>query len=188
MRVSRGVVSLHRGLQARTLLGCVPRTLQVARLRLGGRRNLEHGPRLMASALDVPRETQQPSGAAACASRHDMLAQKRWVVVGRGTNDVVPRLVAHLTEHGRQALLVDPYGKSGPEVPRSLEELPVEETVDVVDFCCNPSAFGKAIIAQCAARGIHNVFIQPGAGNAELEDDCKAAGIAFHHGCVLLEI
>ena len=41
---------------------------------------------------------------------------------------------------------------------------------------------------QAAILGIKHVFVQPGAGSPEIDALCARAGIAVHHGCVLVEL
>mmetsp|Transcript_10204 Transcript_10204/g.30682 ORF Transcript_10204/g.30682 Transcript_10204/m.30682 type:complete len:211 (+) Transcript_10204:57-689(+) len=117
----------------------------------------------------------------------EMIEQQNWVVVGRGTNDIVQQLLQHLDRHGRKVLHVDPYGASGSEVPKSVADLPADAPVDVVDLCANPS-FGQKVVADCKARGINNIFIQPGASSPEIEARCEGERISFHNGCVLVEM
>merc|ERR1719478_810036 len=59
-----------------------------------------------------------------CGSGGEMLQQKRWAVVGRGTNRTVQGLLTHLGDMGREALHVDPSGAS-PGASKSLADLPL---------------------------------------------------------------
>ncbi|CAE8725533.1 unnamed protein product [Polarella glacialis] len=125
--------------------------------------------------------------APACASGKEMLQLQRWAVVGRGSNDIVVRLQEHLRSRGREVHHVDPYGASGPSVPKSLADLPEDVTVDAVDLCARPD-LGEVVIEDCKKLGVANVFVQPGAGSSRLEELCREAGIILHNGCVLVEL
>lgn len=128
-----------------------------------------------------------PPQASPCKDGQEMLAQQRWAVVGRGSNDIVQRLLRHLASHERTYYHVDPYGASGPDVPKSLAELGEGVSIDVVDLCANPK-LGEQVIEDCKARGINNVFIQPGAASPEILESCNIGGIAVHQGCILVEM
>mmetsp|Transcript_33706 Transcript_33706/g.67946 ORF Transcript_33706/g.67946 Transcript_33706/m.67946 type:complete len:117 (-) Transcript_33706:152-502(-) len=116
-----------------------------------------------------------------------MLRQQRWAVVGRGSNAIVQQLLAHLESNGRTVSHVDPSGATS-GVPTALVDLPQDAAIDVVDLCVNPAKYGIQVIEDCKARGIQNVFIQPGAGSPAIEAKCKEAGISFYAGCVLQEL
>eukprot|EP00747_Dinoflagellata_sp_TGD_P179402 gnl/TRDRNA2_/TRDRNA2_30172_c0_seq1.p1 gnl/TRDRNA2_/TRDRNA2_30172_c0~~gnl/TRDRNA2_/TRDRNA2_30172_c0_seq1.p1 ORF type:complete len:240 (+),score=40.58 gnl/TRDRNA2_/TRDRNA2_30172_c0_seq1:85-720(+) len=135
----------------------------------------------------VVRAAVEGGQAVPLGSGAEMIKQKRWVVVGRGTNDIVQQLLEHLKDHDRDVCHVDPYGASGPDVPKSIADLPADVSVDVVDLCANPS-FGKKVIDDCKARGIGNLFIQPGASSPDILSSCKEEGISTHNGCVLVEM
>lgn len=128
-----------------------------------------------------------PPAPACTGGGQEMLQLPRWVVVGRGSNGIVQRLLAHLASRGRKVSHVDPYGASGPDVPRHLTELPLGAGPDVVDICARPD-LGEEVIEECKKLGIRNVFVQPGAGSASIEAVCAEAGIAVHNGCVLVEL
>lgn len=131
--------------------------------------------------------SDKPLPAPPCKSGNEMLQQKRWVVVGRGSNNIVQQLLAHLKGRGREVSHVDPYGASGPDVPKRLLDLPNSSAIDVVDLCARAD-LGEKVIEECIQIGINNVFVQPGAGSSEIEAACAKAGISVHNGCVLREM
>eukprot|EP00929_Paragymnodinium_shiwhaense_P064277 TRINITY_DN32187_c1_g1_i2.p1 TRINITY_DN32187_c1_g1~~TRINITY_DN32187_c1_g1_i2.p1 ORF type:complete len:162 (+),score=28.44 TRINITY_DN32187_c1_g1_i2:57-542(+) len=134
--------------------------------------------RLMASAKG------EKAPAEACQSGGEMLGLPRWVVVGRSSNAIVQQLIPHLETRGRVVQHIDPYVTT--DAGSSAVDALAGE-VDVVDLCAKPS-LGLQVVEKCKVLGIKNVFIQPGAGSAEIEQACGEAGIAFHHGCVLRDL
>ena len=47
---------------------------------------------------------------------------------------------------------------------------------------------GLGIVGEMAEMGVKAVYIQPGAGSADIEELCEREGIEVHHGCVLREL
>ena len=43
-------------------------------------------------------------------------------------------------------------------------------------------------MSEAASLGVKRVFVQPGAGSADIEALCEAEGIELHYGCVLREL
>ena len=56
-----------------------------------------------------------------------------------------------------------------------------------MDLVVNPR-MGMDVVEQMGELGIHNLFVQPGAGSEEIRNRCQALGIALHEGCVLVEL
>ena len=53
--------------------------------------------------------------------------------------------------------------------------------MDCIDLVVNPT-MGLTIVDDCEALGIHNIFIQPGAGSPELIDAARGKGMGVHEG------
>ena len=74
--------------------------------------------------------------------------------------------------------------------PTTLAALRVQavETLNlVVNSHTGEKLLREAIEAGCVPK-LQNVFIQPGAGGANLIQYCRVAGLHVHEGCVLLEL
>lgn len=159
-------------------------------IRRGGREDFEQSNVWLWSRSFAGTAREQPLGkepSPPCANPAQMLALSRWVVFGRGTNRIVRELLDHLAAKGRTVHHVDPKGESGPAVPRSVADLPEGIHVDVLNLCANPS-LGLQAVADGEARGIGNVFIQPGAASADIEEKCRGAKITVRRGCVLQDM
>ena len=92
-------------------------------------------------------------------------------------------LETQLQAGDKKVFVVNPgYASAG--VFASLED--VGEPIDVVDLVINP-AKGVGVVDEMKKLGIKNLWIQPGAGSPEVLGAAKAAGIAVHEGCVLVE-
>jgi predicted CoA-binding protein len=73
----------------------------------------------------------------------------------------------------------------GAPVYRSLGDLPV--TPDAVSLVVPPAASEEAVRA-CAALGIAQVWMQPGAESAAAIEECERSGLScIHHRCILVE-
>eukprot|EP00928_Gymnodinium_smaydae_P076738 TRINITY_DN59806_c0_g1_i1.p2 TRINITY_DN59806_c0_g1~~TRINITY_DN59806_c0_g1_i1.p2 ORF type:complete len:192 (+),score=36.89 TRINITY_DN59806_c0_g1_i1:64-639(+) len=139
----------------------------------------------MASSASSP-----PSGDAS-TSLEDLFRLERWAVVGRSSNPIVQQLLAHLAARGKQVMQVDPSGTSE-DVCKSLGELTSDNgeaqwTPDVVNLCIG-SKHGLKIVEEGAALGVRNVFVQPGAGSAEIEKRSGDLGMGLVNGCVLVQM
>ena len=111
-------------------------------------------------------------------------ATQSWCVVGRRTNPIVPRLLAHLRKKGCDTVHCDPT--DGPIKRLCDLECPVE----TVNLCVNPAA-GLKLLSEYVAAGkcsASYVFVQPGAGSDQLARFCEESGLQIHHGCVLLDM
>eukprot|EP00927_Polykrikos_kofoidii_P079883 TRINITY_DN76717_c0_g1_i1.p3 TRINITY_DN76717_c0_g1~~TRINITY_DN76717_c0_g1_i1.p3 ORF type:complete len:128 (-),score=36.65 TRINITY_DN76717_c0_g1_i1:137-520(-) len=114
----------------------------------------------------------------------EMLKLKRWAVVGRGSNEIVVKLLGKLAAAGKQVSLVDTSSGSAPGSARSLSDIP--GTVDVVNLCANAKV-GKTVLEEMVELGVNNIFVQPGAESPELRREAEKVGVSWHEGCVLVE-
>jgi predicted CoA-binding protein len=122
-----------------------------------------------------------------------MLSAHKWAVVGDVTNlsSHAFRITHTLRSKQKVVHRVDP----------SLEEdkgsckcslLAIEDDVDAVCLCINPTPFGNLVINEIIQRGIKTVFIQEThfwtlrKGSALLTK-CQANGLQVHRGNMLLE-
>jgi len=78
---------------------------------------------------------------------------------------------------------VNPGNASG-SVLGALKD--IGEPVDVVNLVVNP-AKGVGVVDEMAELGIKNLWIQPGAGSAEVVQAAARNGINVHNGCVLVQ-
>ena len=117
------------------------------------------------------------------------LSQRRWAVAGDVLNAAKPasRVVAALQGQGlegRTVALVNPRDDSG-TCHKSVAEIDGE--LDVLNLCIN-SKGGLALLEEAAAKGVKQVFIQPGAGSEDIEALAAARGIEVFNGCVMVEL
>jgi predicted CoA-binding protein len=81
---------------------------------------------------------------------------------------------------------VKPYGRPPAEY-KSLADIPDARAIECIDLVVNPK-MGVDVLRECDTLGIANVWIQPGAGDADLLAEAKKLGIHAHEGCVLVEL
>ena len=117
----------------------------------------------------------------------DMLAKRTWAVVGNhGKNPVVDQLTERLRQNDKLVYRVNPYGRPPAEY-KSLADIPDARAIECIDLVVNPK-MGVDVLRECDTLGIANVWIQPGAGDADLLAEAKKLGIHAHEGCVLVEL
>ena len=59
--------------------------------------------------------------------------------------------------------------------------------IDTINLIINP-AVGKGIVEDAIARGIKQIWIQPGAASGEILRMCEQNGVEVHQGCVLVDM
>jgi predicted CoA-binding protein len=119
-----------------------------------------------------------------------MLEQKVWAVVGATDNEdkFGYKIFKLLKKSGYKVFPVNPGLKKvlGETCYPSLSVLP--EKPDAVNFVVPPKV-GEAIVAECAALGIKNVWLQPGANEDNVVSAAhKAALNVISHSCILVEV
>ena len=117
------------------------------------------------------------------------LSQRRWAVAGDVLNAAKPasRVVAALNGQGvegRTVALGNPRDDSG-TCFKSAEAIDGE--FDVLNLCIN-SKMGLMLLEEAAAKGVKQVFIQPGAGSPDIEALAEKRGIEVFNGCVMVEL
>ena len=118
-----------------------------------------------------------------------MLSMQRWAVVGDSLHPRKPaRAVAEKLEAaGKEVIRINPKDRTG-TLAKSFEEAGGSgESIDVIDLIINPKD-GLVLMSEAASLGVKRVFVQPGAGSADIEALCEAEGIELHYGCVLREL
>ena len=85
---------------------------------------------------------------------------------------------------GRTVALVNPRDDSG-TCFKSVEAIDGE--FDVLNLCIN-SKMGLMLLEEAAAKGVKQVFIQPGAGSPDIEALAEKRGIEVFNGCVMVEL
>ena len=120
----------------------------------------------------------------------EMLEKQSWAVIGDVLHPTKPaRAVAERLEaEGKTVSRVNPrgYPDSDGILFKDLRAAHAANKVDVIDLIIN-SRDGLVQMQQAAELGIKAVWIQPGAGSAEILALCKENGIAVYEGCVLIE-
>ena len=118
------------------------------------------------------------------------LNMKTWAVVGAtdNTEKFGYKIYKTMKDAGYTVYPVNPGVDNiqGVKCYPSVRELPEKpEAVDVVV----PPKVGEQIIKECAAAGIQNVWLQPGANAESVVDLGKQLGLAvIDTGCVMKEI
>ena len=110
-----------------------------------------------------------------------MMAQARWAVIGDVLNAAKPasRVVSTLQGAGKTVHLVNPRDSTG-QCKKELAD--VDGDVDVVDLIIN-SRDGIKQVEQMVAKGVKQIWIQPGAESAEILSFCEDKGIEVFQGC-----
>lgn len=113
-------------------------------------------------------------------SPETMIHLKTWAVVGASNahGKFGRRIFDTLKARGYEVYAVNPNEPDGlddgsPTYP-TLRELPV--VPDVVDVVV-PPRLGAAIVADCVAQGIRNIWFQPGAESSEAVGLAEASGL-----------
>ena len=117
----------------------------------------------------------------------EMLTAKTWAVVGATDNKgkFGYKILKFMVEHGYQVYPVNPgikevYGRTCYE---SLAALPVVvEAVDVVV----PPRIGEQVVKDCAALGIKNVWLQPGADAASVVKAAEELQLTVVTDCIMV--
>jgi predicted CoA-binding protein len=117
-------------------------------------------------------------------STTNMLSLMRWAVVGDVMNASKPAssVLARLQSSGKEVYAIN---SRDDKCLASLHDIPGEQ-VDAVNLIVN-SKVGLTIVDQMIELKINNLFIQPGAGSADLIAKAKAGGLEVREGCVLVE-
>lgn len=120
-----------------------------------------------------------------------MLRSRCWAVIGDVHSPVKPaRAVAEKLE--RAGKVVHRVNPRDPKCHKDLRSIAtstpdVDWSSLVINLIIN-SYDGLPLIRQAADLGVRQVYIQPGAGSAEIEAFCKAQAMVVYHGCVLIEL
>jgi predicted CoA-binding protein len=118
-----------------------------------------------------------------------MLDARTFAVVGASTNREKYGNIAYRTlkDSGKTVYPINPRADTieGDRCYPTVADLP--ETPDVV-VAVVPSKLTEALVPQLVARGVKNLWIQPGAESRAAIDAAEAAGIATVHSgpCVLV--
>ena len=118
-----------------------------------------------------------------------MLSMQKWAVVGDSLHPRKPaRAVAEKLEAaGKEVIRINPKDRTGTLAKSFEEAVGSGESIDVIDLIINPKD-GLVLMSEAASLGVKRVFVQPGAGSADIEALCEAEGIELHYGCVLREL
>ena len=120
----------------------------------------------------------------------DMLELKVWAVVGATDNpDKFGYKIFQLLKNSNYCVFpVNPGldAVQGEKCYASLADLPVKP--EAVNFVVPPRV-GEVIVNECAALGIKNVWLQPGANADNVVDAAKKQGLnTIHSSCILVEL
>jgi hypothetical protein len=118
-----------------------------------------------------------------------MLDQKVWAVVGATDNEdkFGHKIFMMLKKAGYRVFPINPGLQTvmGDPCYPSLTALP--EKPDAVNFVVPPNV-GEKIVAECAALGIKNIWLQPGANSDIVVDAAKKADLnVICQSCILVE-
>lgn len=121
---------------------------------------------------------------------HAMLDLKTWAVIGATDNEdkFGFKIFKLLKKAGYKVFPVNPGLEKvlGEKCYPSLAALPVKP--DAVNFVVPPSV-GEPIVAECAALGIKNIWLQPGANAENVVNAAKNAELnVIHKSCILVEV
>ena len=119
-----------------------------------------------------------------------MMGQKDWAVVGATDNPdkFGYKIFKLLKQAGYRVFPVNPGLKTvhGETCYPSVTALPVKP--DAVNFVVPPKV-GEPIVAECAALGIKNVWLQPGANEDNVVNAARKAGHNVNaQSCILVEV
>ncbi len=119
-----------------------------------------------------------------------MLGQKVWAVVGATDNPdkFGYKIFKLLKQAGYRVFPVNPGLKTvlGETCYPSVTALPVKP--DAVNFVVPPKV-GEPIVGECAALGIKNVWLQPGANEDNVVNAARKAGLnVIAQSCILVEV
>lgn len=120
-----------------------------------------------------------------------MINQRVWAVVGASNHHhkFGRRIFDSLKRSGYTVYAVNPNVDGlddGTPTYRSIQDLPV--VPDVVDVVVPPAA-GMAVVADCLAKGVKNVWFQPGAESESAVAAAAEAGMLVIWGgpCAMVE-
>lgn len=119
-----------------------------------------------------------------------MLQSKVWAVVGATNNreKFGYKIFKTMREAGLEVYPVNPGVTEILDAVcyPSLEDLPVKP--DAVNLVVPPK-IGEQVVRQCAALGIRNVWLQPGADAANVVAAAEETGLTVvHHACIMVEL
>lgn len=119
----------------------------------------------------------------------EMLSKKVWAVVGVSADrsKFGYKVYRKLKNAGYTVYAVNPNMSEleGDRVYSSLSELP--QVPEVVN-CVVPPSVTTGIVSQCAEKGIHYIWMQPGADCKEAFTLAKKNNIEAQRACVLSEL
>ena len=121
---------------------------------------------------------------------HAMLQKKVWAVIGATDNDSKfgHKIFKLLKKAGYRVFPVNPGLETvlGEKCYPSLSALLIKP--DAVNFVVPPKV-GEPIIAECAALGIKNVWLQPGANGENVVAAAQKAELnLIYRSCILVEV
>ncbi len=117
------------------------------------------------------------------------LEQKSFAVIGsfRNEDKYAFKILKQLSEKGYEVYPVNPHLEEvyGLKCYKRVSDIPF--TVDVVDVVTPPKVTEKIVI-ECANKGIHRVWLQPGAESEKAIELCRKNKISvIYNLCVMLE-
>ncbi|VBB06234.1 Hypothetical protein LUCI_1450 [Lucifera butyrica] len=117
-----------------------------------------------------------------------MLALKTWAVVGATNNQEKfgYKIFKFMKEAGFTVYPVNPGVSEvlGETCYPALQDLPVKP--DAVDFVV-PASVGEKVMRDCAALGIKNVWLQPGADAPGVVKAAQELGLTAVRACIMVE-
>lgn len=121
-----------------------------------------------------------------------LVNMRTWAVVGASNSHEKfgRRIFDHLKARGYTVYAVNPNEPDGLDdgtpTYASVRDLPV--VPDVVDVVV-PPRFGRQVVNDCVAKGVRNVWFQPGAESREAVEHGAAQGLTVIWGgpCALVE-
>ena len=121
---------------------------------------------------------------------HAMLQKKVWAVIGATDNESKfgHKIFKLLKKAGYRVFPVNPGLETvlGEKCYPSLSALPIKP--DAVNFVVPPKV-GEPIIAECAALGIKNVWLQPGDNGENVVAAAQKAELnLIYRSCILVEV
>jgi predicted CoA-binding protein len=118
-----------------------------------------------------------------------MMRSQSWCVVGDVLNagKVASRIGPHLEMCGKTVVCVNPSSKTVESETLKQSLGAWECHIDTINLIINP-AVGKGIVEDAIARGIKQIWIQPGAASGEILRMCEQNGVEVHQGCVLVDM
>lgn len=122
--------------------------------------------------------------------KEKMILEKVWAIVGASDNKEKfgYKIFKFMKSNGFTVYPVNPGVAEieGQKCYASLKEIP--EKPGAVDFVVPPKV-GKRILHDCAALGIENIWLQPGADTDDVVAEAVNLGLnVVHNACVMVEV